>query len=58
MIRQDVNWNTGALEVVSPDMEGLDDCQEFFVMGVVVEFQRGESSRMESYRVNLAGVKL
>ena len=58
MVCKDINWNTGAFEVVSPDMESLEDCQEFFVMGVVVELWRGESLRMKSYRVNFAGVKL
>src|ERR1700735_5303857 len=58
VIRDDVNGSTGTFEVVSPDPESLEDCQEFFVMGVVVEFRGSESPGMESHRVDFAGISL
>ena len=36
VIGDDVNLAFRAFEVVSPDLECLEYCEEFFVMGVVV----------------------
>ena len=44
MIRDHVDRSTRAFEIVSPDMESIEDCQQFFVMSVVVEFRRTESA--------------
>ena len=38
MIRDHVNRSTGTFEEVLPDMESLKDCEQFFVMGVIIEF--------------------
>jgi hypothetical protein len=49
-----INWRSGAFEVMSPDLECLKDGQEFFVVGVIVQFRDTEGSGMESNRVNLS----
>ena len=41
MICEDVNRNTRTFEVVSPDTESLEDRQQFFIVGIVVEFWWG-----------------
>ena len=38
MIHDHINWSTRTFEVVSPDMEGLKYCKQFFVVGVIIEF--------------------
>ena len=52
VIGYDVYWDFGTLEVVSPDLEGLEYCKKLFVVRVVVEFRGRESVRMESNRSN------
>ena len=52
------NWSTGTFKVVSPDIEGLKNCKQFFVMGVVIEFQSTEGARVESHRVDFTGISL
>ena len=47
VISDNVNWSTGAFKVVSPDTEGFKDSLEFFVVGVIVEFQSTEGAGME-----------
>ena len=42
MIRDHVDWSTGTFEEVLPDTEGLKDCEQFFVMGVIIEFRGTE----------------
>ena len=37
-----INWRGGALEVVSPVFEGLEDGQELLVMGVIVQLRGGQ----------------
>ena len=43
---------------VSPDMESLKDCEQFFVMGVIIEFQGTEGAGMESHGVDFIGISL
>ena len=58
MICEHVNRNTRTFEVVSPDMESLEDRQQFFIVGIVVEFWWGEGTRVESHRVDFTRIKL
>ena len=58
MICKHVNRNTRTFEVVSPDKESLEDCQQFFIVGIVVEFWQGECMRVESHRVDFTRIKL
>ena len=58
MIRDHINQSTGTFKEVSPDTEGLKDCEQFFVMGVIVEFQGTEGAGMESHRVDFTGIGL
>ena len=37
MIHDHVDQSTGTFKVVCPDMESFEDCEQFFVMGVIVE---------------------
>ena len=43
-----INWRGGALEVMSPVLEGLEDGQQLLVMGVVVQLRGGQSLRIVS----------
>ena len=43
---------------MSPDTEGLKDCEQFFVVGVIVEFWGTEGVGMENHRVDFTGIGL
>ena len=58
MIHDHINRSTGTFEVVSPDMEGLKDCKQFFVVGVIIEFQGTEGAGMERHGVDFTGISL
>ena len=47
VIHDNINGSTGAFQVVLLDTESFKNNQEFFVMGVIVEFWRAESMGME-----------
>ena len=53
-----VDWSTGTFEEVSPDMESLKDCKQFFVMGVIIEFRGTEGAGIESHGVDFTGIGL
>ena len=54
MVGNNVDWGTGAFEIVTPSSEGLEDGQQFFVMHIVIEFGAREGSGMECDRMELA----
>ena len=58
MIHDQVNWSTGTFKEVSPDTESLKDCKQFFVMGVIIEFQGTEGAGMESHGVDFTRIGL
>ena len=58
MICDHIDRSTRTFEVVSPDMESIEDHQQFFVMSVIVEFQRTESAGMEGHRVDFTRIGL
>ena len=42
VISEDLNGKGGAMEIVSPGLQSMDDCKEFPVVDVVVPFCRDE----------------
>ena len=58
MICDHVDQSTGTFEEVSPDMESLKNCEQFFVMGVIIEFRGTKGAGMESHRVDFTGIGL
>ena len=58
MIRDHVNRSTGTFEEVSPDTESLKDCEQFFVVGVIIEFWGTEVAGMESHGVDFTRIGL
>ena len=52
MIHDHVNRSTRTFKEVSADMESLKDCKQFFVVGVIIEFQGTEGAGMESHGVD------
>ena len=58
MIRDHIDRSTGTFEEVLPDTKSLKDCKQFFVMGVIIEFQGTEGAGMESQRVDFTGIGL
>ena len=58
MICDHVDQSTGTFKEVLPDMESLKDCKQFFVMGVIIEFQGTEGAGMESHGVDFTGIGL
>ena len=58
IIHDQVDWSTGTFEEVSPDMESLKDCKQFFVMGVIIEFRGTEGVGIESHGVDFTGISL
>ena len=45
MISENLDGKGGTMEVMSPGLEGMDDCQEFSVIDIIVLFCWGEGLR-------------
>ena len=45
MISKDLDGEGGTMEVMSPGFEGMDDCQEFSVIDIIVPFHWEEGLR-------------
>ena len=45
MIGENLDGEGGTVEVMSPGFEGMDDCQEFTVINIIVLFRQGEGLR-------------
>jgi len=45
VVGKDLNWKLGAVEVVPPGFEGMDDCEEFSIIDVVISFCLGDRLR-------------
>ena len=58
VIHNNINGSSRAFQVVSPDMESFKNGQEFFVMGVIVEFGRAEGMGMECNGMNFTRIGL
>ena len=58
MIHDHIDQSTGTFKEVSPNTQSLNDCEQFFVMGVIIEFQRTEGVGMESHGVDFTGIGL
>ena len=43
VVSDHIDQRGGALEVMSPVLEGLEDCQELLVMGVIIQLRGGQS---------------
>ena len=56
VICNNVDRSIGAFKKMLPDMEGFKDCQQFFVVGVVVELQGSKSLGVISHGVDFTGV--
>ena len=54
VVGDDVNWRGGTLQIVSPRAKSLEDGEKLLIVRVVVQLGRGERTRVESDRVNLA----
>ena len=53
MIRDNIHWKSGALQVVLPNLESLKNSKEFLVMNIIVQLQRSKRPRMKSYGVDI-----
>ena len=58
LICDHVDQSTGTFEEVSPDTESLKNCEQFFVMGVIIEFRGTEGAGMEIHGVDFTGIGL
>ena len=58
IIHDHVDWSTGTFKEMSPDTESLKDCEQFFVMGVIIEFWGTKGAGMESHGVDFTGIGL
>ena len=45
MISKNLDGKGGTMEVVSPGFEGMDDCQEFSIVDIIISFRWGEGLR-------------
>ena len=54
MISENLDGEGGTMEVVSPDFEGMDDCQEFSIIDIVIPFHWRERLREVRTRVPFA----
>ena len=57
VVRYNVYRSSGPFEVVPPDLECLEDGEEFLVVRVVVQFRSGEGPGVERDRMEFAGVR-
>ena len=55
VIGDNVNWDSRTLKVMSPMFEGFENCEELFVMNVIVAFRFVKCSGMECNQVQVAG---
>ena len=53
MVGDDVHRIGGTFQIVTPGAESLIDGEELLVMGIVVEFRRGQSPRAECDQTDL-----
>ena len=58
MICDHIDRSTRTINEVSPDTEGLKDCEHFFVMGVIIEFRDTKGAGMESHGVDFTRIGL
>ena len=42
VVGEDLYWEGGAVEIVAPRLQGVNDCEEFSIVDVVVAFGGGE----------------
>ena len=42
MVGEDLYGEGGAMEIVSPGLQGADDSEDFAVVNIVISFGRGE----------------
>ena len=42
VVGNDIDWNIGTFEIISPDMESFENGEKFFVMDIVVQFRVGK----------------
>jgi hypothetical protein len=55
MVSDDINDFGCTFEVMPPNLEGLEDREELFIMGVIVELGRGQSAGVECNGVDVTG---
>ena len=48
MVVEDDSWKWGALDVMSPGMESVDDAEEFSIVDLIISFGRGEDWEMKA----------
>jgi hypothetical protein len=48
MVSNNINRSSGTFKIMTPNSEGFEDSQEFFVMHIVVQFRGREGPGMES----------
>ena len=58
MIHDHVDRRARTFKEVSPDTESFKDCEQFFVMGVIIEIWGTEGVGMESHGVDFTGISL
>ena len=58
MIHDHIDRSTRTFKEMSPDTESLKDCEQFFVMGVIIEFRGTKGAGMESHGVDFTGISL
>ena len=46
VVSDHIDWRGGALKVMSPVLEGLEDGQQLLVMGIVVQLRDGQSPQI------------
>ena len=48
-----IDWRGGALKVMSPVLEGLEDGQQLLVMGIIIQVRGGQSPQIVSNGLEL-----
>ena len=53
VVSDDIYQKMWTLQVVSPNLECLKDCEKFFVMNIIVEFRSGKDAGVEYDRIDI-----
>ena len=46
VVSDHINWRGKALEVMLPVLEGLEDCQQLLVMGIIIQLRGRQSPQI------------
>ena len=53
VVGDNIHWKVRTLQVVSPNLECLKDCEKFFVVNIIVEFWSRKGAEVECEEIDI-----